>query len=59
MLLDELGVALDGVGADAEEEGFLGDLGPGVSYFARYAELRRTGRRAQAWVVQPGVMSFG
>jgi hypothetical protein len=31
VLLDELGVALDGVGADAEEEGFLFDLGPGVA----------------------------
>ncbi len=31
VLLDELGVALDGISADAEEEGFLGDLGPGVA----------------------------
>ena len=31
VLFDELGVALDGVWADAEEEGFLGDLGPGVA----------------------------
>lgn len=34
VFLDELGVALDGIWADAEEEGFLGDLGPGVAEVA-------------------------
>jgi len=31
VFLDELGVAADGIWADAEEVGFLGDLGPGVA----------------------------